>query len=151
MFTLEHPQPTIKSENDKHLHYPSHAVGKPHLDTKQIIDVRNADGQIVHVNIEDINQFLTYHEVFGKISGAEQPFPPNSGALTIPTLSAPMSNAANQPNSQIPPGQLIVPKIEQIPPQGYLLQTKRRQLLHSITIYGYYFFLLTVQHRRPTQ
>lgn len=128
MFTLEHPQPAIKSENDKHLHFPSHAIGKPQLDSKQIIDVRNSDGQIVHVNIEDINQFLTYHEVFGKISGAEQSFPPNSGAITIPTLSAPMANAANQPNSQIPPGQLVVPKIEQIPNQGYL----RTQAPHSV-------------------
>lgn len=105
-------------------------MSKPQIlsDTKlppaQMFDVRNADGQIVHVNIEDINQFLTYHEVFGKIGNTDHPFPVTSNTLTIPSInaSAPVSNAQtapivpptsmNQPNSQSQSTPLIIPKIE---------------------------------------
>lgn len=107
-------------------------MSKPQIlsDTKlppsQMFDVRNADGQIVHVNIEDINQFLTYHEVFGKIGNAEHSFPPTSNTIPIPinNSSVPGSNAQSaapiapttMPQSN-PPTQaapLIIPKIENI-------------------------------------
>lgn len=136
MFAIDpHTQQTIKTENDKFYHFPSHPMSKPQIlsDTKlppsQMFDVRNADGQIVHVNIEDINQFLTYHEVFGKIGNTEHTFPATSNSLAVPPVnsSVPVSNA----QSQAPPGAptnaiqqtnaapsqttpLIIPKIENI-------------------------------------
>lgn len=105
------------------------------LQPSQMFDIRNPDGQIVHVNIEDINQFLTYHEVFGKISNSEHGFPPtSSNPLTIPSLanastvgpnshlsaaaaavaSMNQSNPSNQSNqqSQSQSAPLIIPKIE---------------------------------------
>lgn len=130
MFAIDpHSQQPIKTENDKFYHFPSHSMGKPQIlsDTKlppaQMFDVRNADGQIVHVNIEDINQFLTYHEVFGKIGNADHAFPATSNTLSIPPIntSVPVSNAQptsivptsiNQSNAQSTP--LIIPKIENI-------------------------------------
>lgn len=81
-----------------------------------MFDVRNAEGQIVHVNIEDINQFLTYHEVFGKIGNADH-FPSTSGGLPPslnPTLTAASMNQA-MPGNHVPPTPLIIPKIENIP------------------------------------
>lgn len=111
-------------------------MGKPQIlsDTKlppaQMFDVRNADGQIVHVNIEDINQFLTYHEVFGKIGNTDHTFPPTSNSLSIPPINAsvPVSNAQstpivpssinNQTNSQSQTTPLIIPKIENINTSG---------------------------------
>lgn len=136
MFAIDpHNQQPIKTENDnKFYHFPSHSMSKPQIlsDTKlppaQMFDVRNAEGQIVHVNIEDINQFLTYHEVFGKIGGnTDHPFPATSNTLTIPSInaSAPVSNAQatpivptsiNQSNtqSQSQSTPLIIPKIENI-------------------------------------
>lgn len=109
-------------------------MGKPQIlsDTKlppsQMFDVRNADGQIVHVNIEDINQFLSYHEVFGKIGGnTEHTFPPAASAIPPPiNPTVPVSNAQTTP---IPPPTtinqtqqsqtqsttpLVIPKIENI-------------------------------------
>lgn len=78
--------------------------------------MRNADGQIVHVNIEDISQFLTYHEVFGKISNSEHPFPTTSNALTMPPNSHPSSSlvptSINQSITQSASTPLIIPKIE---------------------------------------
>lgn len=113
----------IKTENEKSYHFPSHAVGKAQIlsDTKiqapPMFDVRNADGQIVHVNIEDINQFLTYHEVFGKIGNSDH-FP--STSTTLPT-SLNASNTSLVPSvnqtmtsNQVPPTPLIIPKIESI-------------------------------------
>lgn len=109
-------------------------MGKPQIisDTKlapsQMFDVRNADGQIVHVNIEDINQFLSYHEVFGKIGNTDHTFPtnlnslaaippinpsvpvPNSQAPSIPP--SPINQQTNTQQSQSVP--LIIPKIENI-------------------------------------
>lgn len=138
MFSIDpHTQQTIKTENDnKFYHFPSHSMGKPQIlsDTKlppaQMFDVRNADGQIVHVNIEDINQFLTYHEVFGKIGNTDHTFPPTSNSLSIPPINAsvPVSNAQstpivpasinNQTNSQSQTTPLIIPKIENINTSG---------------------------------
>lgn len=134
MFAIDpHAQQTIKTENDKFYHFPTHTMSKPQIlsDTKlppsQMFDVRNADGQIVHVNIEDINQFLTYHEVFGKIGNTEHTFPATSNTITIPPInsSVPVSNAQSvvqpvvpatipqsNPPAQITP--LIIPKIENI-------------------------------------
>lgn len=106
-------------------------MSKPQIlsDTKlppaQMFDVRNADGQIVHVNIEDINQFLTYHEVFGKIGSTDHAFPATSNSLSIPPInasSAPVSNAQTTPipptsiqsNSQSQTTPLVIPKIENI-------------------------------------
>lgn len=106
-------------------------MSKPQIlsDTKlppaQMFDVRNADGQIVHVNIEDINQFLTYHEVFGKIGNTDHAFPPTSNTLTIPSInsSVPVSNpqaatlppaSMNQTNAPAQTTPLIIPKIENI-------------------------------------
>lgn len=103
---------------------PSKIPGAP-----QIIDVRSSDGQIIQVNIEDISQFLTYHEVFGKLS--------NDNAVvsipnTYPSVPAPLTTSANpstiqqqinnvivQPQSSIQkipsqPG-MITPKLENIP------------------------------------
>lgn len=138
LFSIDpHTQQTIKTENDnKFYHFPSHSMGKPQIlsDTKlppaQMFDVRNADGQIVHVNIEDINQFLTYHEVFGKIGNTDHTFPPTSNSLSIPPINAsvPVSNAQstpivpasinNQTNSQSQTTPLIIPKIENINTSG---------------------------------
>lgn len=130
LFAIDpHGQQTIKTENDKFYHFPTHSMGKPQIlsDTKlppsQMFDVRNADGQIVHVNIEDINQFLTYHEVFGKIGNTDHAFP--SGASTLPPINpaVPVSNAQttpippssiNQTNSQSQSAPLIIPKIENL-------------------------------------
>lgn len=136
MFAIDpsHSQQTIKTENDKFYHFPSHSMGKPQIisDTKlapsQMFDVRNADGQIVHVNIEDINQFLSYHEVFGKIGNTDHTFPTNLNSLAaIPPInpSVPVSNPqatsippppinqqTNTQQSQSVP--LIIPKIENI-------------------------------------
>lgn len=132
-----HPHNMIKSESDKMYHFAAaHHLNKSQIlsDSKmpppQMFDVRNADGQIVHVNIEDINQFLTYHEVFGKISGGEH-FPTSSTTAQPPSLnlsnqSNPQLNAviaaqqqlnANQgnQNNQTTPTPLIIPKIESIP------------------------------------
>lgn len=139
IFALDHhTQQTIKTENEKVYQFPSHAASNKSQilsDTKlqpsQIFDVRNADGQIVHVNIEDINQFLTYHEVFGKISNtgsSEHTFPNTSNTITIPTInvSASLPNTSsntalvtsiNQSNSQIQSTPLIIPKIENISAQ----------------------------------
>lgn len=106
-------------------------MGKPQIlsDTKlppaQMFDVRNADGQIVHVNIEDINQFLSYHEVFGKIGNSDHAFPPTSNSLAIPSInsSVPVSNTQsapiapspmNQTNAPVQTTPLIIPKIENI-------------------------------------
>lgn len=133
MFAIDpHTQQTIKTENDKFYHFPSHAMSKPQIlsDTKlppsQMFDVRNADGQIVHVNIEDINQFLTYHEVFGKIGNTEHTFPATSNAIAIPPVnsSVPVSNAQSvapiaptaiqQSNAPAQTTPLIIPKIENI-------------------------------------
>lgn len=110
-------------------------MAKPQIlsDTKlppsQMFDVRNADGQIVHVNIEDINQFLTYHEVFGKIGNTEHTFPATSNAIAVPPVNAsvPVSNAQSQPPPHAPTNSIqqtnaapaqtapfIIPKIENI-------------------------------------
>lgn len=128
----------IKTENDKMYHFAAaHHFNKTQQilsDTKmtptQMFDVRNADGQIVHVNIEDINQFLTYHEVFGKISSSEH-FPTSSSTSALPinpsNQTNPQLNAVitahqqlntNQGNQNHPspiPTPLIIPKIESIP------------------------------------
>lgn len=134
-----HIQSIIKSENEKMYHFAAaQHLNKAQMltDTKipppsQMFDVRNADGQIVHVNIEDINQFLTYHEVFGKISGAEH-FPPASVAAgvgaqqpgtsvnqTNPQLSgvitAQQHSTGGNPPTAATPTPLIIPKIENIP------------------------------------
>lgn len=110
-------------------------MGKPQIlsDTKlapsQMFDVRNADGQIVHVNIEDINQFLSYHEVFGKIGNTDHAFPTTSNSLPIPSInpSVPVSNPQAAPNTQSSINQtiaqpqstpLIIPKIENINTSG---------------------------------
>lgn len=88
------------------------------LPPSQMFDVRNADGQIVHVNIEDINQFLTYHEVFGKISNSDHAFPPppTSNALTVPSVNPSTSGTQSIPlnQSQAQSTSLIIPKIENI-------------------------------------
>lgn len=113
----------IKTENDKLYHFPTHSGGKAQilsdtkLQTPQMFDVRNADGQIVHVNIEDINQFLTYHEVFGKISGSDH-FPSTSSSL-VPPLNASNSSLTSQishtmGSNQMSSTPLIIPKIENI-------------------------------------
>lgn len=132
LFAIDpHTQQTIKTENDKYYHFPTHTMSKPQIlsDTKlppaQMFDVRNADGQIVHVNIEDINQFLSYHEVFGKIGNTDHAFPPTSNTLTIPSInsSVPVSNpqaapippaSMNQTNAPAQTTPLIIPKIENI-------------------------------------
>lgn len=133
LFAIDPHGQQIKTENEKFYHFPSHSMGKPQIlsDTKlppsQMFDVRNADGQIVHVNIEDINQFLTYHEVFGKIGNTDHAFPPTSNTHTIPPINAsvPASNphpqpppippsSINQTNTQAQSTPLIIPKIENI-------------------------------------
>lgn len=133
LFAIDpHGQQTIKTENDKYYHFPTHPMGKAQIlsDTKlppaQMFDVRNADGQIVHVNIEDINQFLSYHEVFGKIGNTDHTFPPTSNTLAIPSInaSASVSNAQqaaqhapppiNQGNAPAQSTPLVIPKIENI-------------------------------------
>lgn len=120
----------IKTENDKVYHFPSHSIGKAQIlsDTKlppsQLFDMRNADGQIVHINIEDISQFFTYHEVFGKIpTTGDHAFPTPSNALTIPTMNPPSSlsnvqssnaSSINQSNAQTSSTPLVIPKIENL-------------------------------------
>lgn len=44
----------------------------------QMVDIHSGDG-VIQMNIDDISQFLNYHEVFGKIS--------NDNILTIPTIN----------------------------------------------------------------
>lgn len=113
----------VKDEPDKmYTSFAPHG-GKAHIisDTKlnppQIIDMRNADGQIVHVNIEDISQFLSYHEVFGKI-GSEN-LPSTSTQITPMTLTNHSSSLAainpnHMHNTSSASSSLVIPKIESI-------------------------------------
>lgn len=79
--------------------------------------MRNTDGQIVHVNIEDISQFLSYHEVFGKIGGDNLPatsaqHTPTS-SLTHTSQSGSMSQLGG--NGQLHTASpLVIPKIESL-------------------------------------
>lgn len=131
----------IKTENEKLYQFPSHPGGKAQilsdtkLQTPQMFDVRNADGQIVHVNIEDINQFLTHHEVFGKISNTDY-FPSTSSTLTpsmnssnptlVTTINQPM------PGNQVPSTPLIIPKIENIP-NSIIMDNNNQQIASTST------------------
>lgn len=83
---------------------------KSHL--SQIVDVHGGDG-VIQMNIDDISQFLNYHEVFGKIS--------NDNILTIPTINTTttaqtttMSNLMStiQPNSSPSTSKFLTPKVE---------------------------------------
>lgn len=58
--------------------------------SNQIVDVHNGDG-VIQMNIDDISQFLNYHEVFGKM--------PNDNILTVPNIST--STAATQSTSNL--------------------------------------------------
>lgn len=60
--------PSVPHPHHHLLPPPPHLQHLPHLQQTPLLDVRGADGQILHVNIDDISQFLTYHEVFGKMS-----------------------------------------------------------------------------------
>lgn len=101
---------------------PHSSGGKAHIisDTKlqgpQIIDMRNADGQIVHVNIEDISQFLSYHEVFGKIGGDNIPATSTHSTTLTPHTSQNSSVSMNP--GQLHPtnaaSSLVIPKIENL-------------------------------------
>ncbi|KAJ6633513.1 Zinc finger protein [Pseudolycoriella hygida] len=75
----------------------------------QMVDIHSGDG-VIQMNIDDISQFLNYHEVFGKIS--------NDNILTIPTINtvgtSATSNLINsiQTNSPQPTTKFVTPKLE---------------------------------------
>lgn len=76
----------------------------------QIVDIHSGDG-VIQMNIDDISQFLNYHEVFGKIS--------NDNILTIPTINTTTtphttSNLINliQSNSVQSTAKFVTPKLE---------------------------------------
>lgn len=117
---------------------PDQKVHIPHL-----LDVRNADGSLIKiqpqdqemgkqlgvemykVNIEDLSQFLSYHEVFGKLHGGDVITHPisHSGTHVVNTISnapaavktttAPnvVTSGANITTST---GELLMPKMENI-------------------------------------
>lgn len=75
----------IKEEVPKQSSSVSQVSGdKGQLANHQMVDVHNGDG-VIQMNIDDISQFLNYHEVFGKIS--------NDNILTVPTINASTSTA----------------------------------------------------------
>lgn len=146
--TAEH---AIKDEPDKmYSNFAPHNSGKAHIisDTKltgpQIIDMRNADGQIVHVNIEDISQFLSYHEVFGKIGGDNLPpptLPPPSTSTQNTSLthtsqsnSMPMSTASGQLHTTNVSSPLVIPKIETMSSSPMLMSTDQTSHTNTNTI-----------------
>lgn len=76
----------------------------------QMVDIHSGDG-VIQMNIDDISQFLNYHEVFGKIS--------NDNILTIPTINTTTttqttSNLMNliQSNSSQSTTKFLTPKLE---------------------------------------
>lgn len=77
----------------------------------QMVDVHSGDG-VIQMNIDDISQFLNYHEVFGKLA--------NDNILTIPTISTATttqttsSNLMNmiQSNATQSTSKFLTPKVE---------------------------------------
>lgn len=73
----------------------------------QIVDIHSSDG-VIQMNIDDISQFLNYHEVFGKIS--------NDNILTIPTINTTSATQTTsnliQSNSSQSTTKFLTPKLE---------------------------------------
>lgn len=85
-------------------------IGQDKTQSAQMVDIHSGDG-VIQMNIDDISQFLNYHEVFGKIT--------NENILTIPTINATTatqttSNLMNliQSNSSQSTTKFLTPKLE---------------------------------------
>lgn len=78
----------IKQEGQTTKQHASSVVSQTSGDRSQLpnqmVDVHSGDG-VIQMNIDDISQFLNYHEVFGKI--------PNDNILTVPSLSTSTTSA----------------------------------------------------------
>lgn len=85
-------------------------ISNDKIQLPQMVDIHSGDG-VIQMNIDDISQFLNYHEVFGKIS--------NDNILTIPTLNtttttSTTSNLMNiiQSNPTQSTTKFLTPKLE---------------------------------------
>lgn len=99
----------------------------------QLIDVRNPDGQIIQVNIEDISQFLNYHEVFGKL-------PSDNSMVTVtstpysahsPILPNNISSSSSQP-SNVTANNVIVQANQKLPSTVGVLTPKLENITNSL-------------------
>lgn len=100
----------------------------------QLIDVRNPEGQIIQVNIEDISQFLNYHEVFGKLpSDNNNMVTVTSTPYTAPPAILPNSiaSSSSQP-SNIIANNVIVQANQKLPSTLGVLTPKLENITNSI-------------------